>query len=285
METTADEVRATFLVTPQAEAVYYKWEKSRKRIDAGVVSTMRDHTTKALYDCSLGTFEWIKKNHKHPLGDIKKKDIEHIDLARDWEPNFAFVHLFHRLMEKLGHPPLWSEFDEFAYETDEGMEMFGSERAVREDRIFAEELERLTREHPTWKGLDNKARFLAKGSLDWRVGNAYYGFMREMYTAVALRERGLDVKVHPLADANFRADGWLGQKILSIFVVNPRFKVPDQERAKKVQRGRKQSVEELFPDGSFNFAELTMDAADEHGKFHFPSKAEISRVEQSLRGN
>ena len=107
--------------------------------------------------------------------------------------------------------------------------------------------------------------------------------MREMYTAVALRERGLNVKVHPLADANFCADGWLDQNILSIFVINPKYKVADHERAERLQKGRKKAVEELFPSGHFNFAELTMDAADEHGKFHFPTQAAVDEVARRLR--
>lgn len=283
METNADEVRSTFMVTPQATAVYRKWENNPKRIEHGVVSAMRDHTTRAIYDCSLETFEWIKDNHTHPLRNVHKEDIDHIELARDWEPGFAFVHLFHLLMEELGRPPLWSEFDQFAYETDRGVQMFGSERIELEGRIFSQELERLTSDHPEWKGLENRARILAKGSLDWRIGNAYYGFMREMFTAVALRERGLDVKVHPLADANFRADGWLGQNILSVFVINPRYKVADQRRAEQRQKGRKKDVEDLFPGDQFRFTELTMVAAEEYGKFHFPGQDVIDEVEQRLR--
>jgi hypothetical protein len=284
METTADEVRETFLITPEAKHEYFaKWEKNPKRIEAGVVSTMRNHVTKAIYSCTLETFESIKANHTHPLKDIKKKDIEHIELATNWEPDFAFVHLFHLLMEDLGRPPLWSEFDQFAYDTDEGLNMFGYERAVLENKIFDQELERITTEHPTWKNPENRAKLLAAGSLDWRIGNAYYGFMRDMYTAVALRERGLDVRVHPLADANFRADGWVGRNILSVFVINPRYKIADQHRAKRHHAGRKQHVESLFPQRQFDFVALTMDGAHEYGKFHFPSKWAIDKVEQALR--
>ncbi|MGW4829625.1 hypothetical protein ACWEOG_18730 [Amycolatopsis japonica] len=283
METTADEVRATFIVTSQAKAAYADWENNPKRIAHDVVSTMRDHTTKTIYDCTLDTFEWIKENHTHPLGDIKKKDIAHIDLAGDWEPAFAFVHLFHLLMEDLGRPPLWSEFDTFAYATDTGLKMFGTDRLDLEEKIFEQELERLTAEHPTWKGLEHKARLLAKGSLDWRVGLAYYGFMREMFTAVALRERGLDVRVHPLADANFRADGWIDRKILSVFVVNPKYKVEDQQHAEAFQRGRKVAVEKLFPGSLFEFVELTMEGAHEYGKFHLPAEASLDEVAELLR--
>ncbi|QFU90938.1 hypothetical protein [Amycolatopsis sp. YIM 10] len=283
METSADEVRDTFLVTPQAQKVYHDWENNPQRIAHGVVSTMRNHTTKAIYDCSVATFEWIKENHTHPLGNLKKKEIEHIELAENWEPDFAFVHLFHLLMEDLDRPPLWSEFDQFAYGTDEGKAMFGDDRLAREAEIFEQELKRISAERPTWKNPENRAQYLAKGSLDWRIGNAYYGFMRDMYTATALREKGLDVRVHPLADANFRADGWIGNRLLSVFVVNPKYKVADQQKADKVQRGRKKDVEQLFPGSQFEFVTLTMDGASEHGKFHFPNPAAIDEVDQLLR--
>ncbi|KFZ77012.1 hypothetical protein ED92_38595 [Amycolatopsis sp. MJM2582] len=283
METTADEVRSTFLASPEARHEYFgKWENNPRRIEHGVVSTMRNHVTKAIYSCTLDTFEWIKDNHEHPLKDIKKKDIAHISLAANWNPDFAFVHLFHLLMEDLGRPPLWSEFDRFAYGTGEGMKMFGAERAVRENKIFDQELARITAKSPTAKNPENRAKLLANGSLDWRIGNAYYGFMRDMYTAVALRERGLDVRVHPLADANFRIDGWIGHNILSVFVVNPRYKIADQQRADYHHMGRKRHVEELFPRSEFDFVALTMEGAHEHGKFHFPSKAAIDEVEQLL---
>ncbi|UJW29998.1 hypothetical protein L3Q67_32945 [Saccharothrix sp. AJ9571] len=272
-------------MTPQAREAYYtRWEDNPKRIKHGVVAAMRDHTTKAIYDCSTVTFDWIKQHHKHPLGDLKKSEIKHIVAARDWEPSFAFVHLFHLLLEDIGRPPLWSEFDQFVYGTHRGREMFGDERAECEAKIFNEELARITSKHRRVIDPENRARYLAKGSLDWRIGNAYYGFMREMYTAVALRERGLDVRVHPLADANFRADGWVGNAILSVFVINPRFKMADQQRAEVVQRGRKKHVEELFPGGQFSFAALTMDSAEEHGEFHFPTPAELDKVERQLRG-
>ncbi|WP_328452005.1 hypothetical protein [Amycolatopsis sp. NBC_00438] len=246
------------------------------------MSTMRDHVTKAIYDCTLGTFDDIKARHTHPLGEISKEEIRHIDLASNWEPDFAFVHLFHLMLEAKGQPPLWSEFDQFV-ETDRRLEMFRADRAALQDRIFREELEKIKTRFPKAADPENKAQFLAKASLDWRIGNAYYGFMREMYTAVALREKGLNVKVHPLADANFRADGWLGRNILSVFVINPRFKVADQKRAEQRQKGRKKAVEDLFPGNQFGFAELTMEGAERFGEFHFPSQAAIDEVERSLR--
>ncbi|WP_326945795.1 hypothetical protein OG439_40725 [Amycolatopsis sp. NBC_01307] len=280
METSADEVRSTFLVTQEAKDTYYRWENNPRR--AEVVSTMRDHTTKAIYDCTLDDFKWIKAHHTHPLGTVRKKDIEHIAWARDWNPRFAFVHLFHLLLEHLNRPPLWSEFDRFVCETETGMNMFGTEREELENRIFTAELRRLRARPPAGKDPESEARRLAKASLDWRVGNAYYGFMREMYTAVALRERGVNVKVHPLADANFRTDGWAGQNILSIFVINPKYKVADQQRAERRQQGRKTAVEKLFPNSEFSFVELTMERAEHFGEFHFPSEEAIEEVSGKL---
>ncbi|WP_372671306.1 hypothetical protein [Amycolatopsis kentuckyensis] len=282
METSADEVRSTFLVTQEAKDAYYGWEKDKRR--AEVVETMRDHTTRAIYDCRLEHFEWIKKNHTHPLGDIKKEKIEHIVKASDWYPRFAFVHVFHVLLETLGRLPLWNEVKEFVNSDPQGMKMLGAERAELENEIFTEELEKLVEDHPTWKEPEHGALALAEASLNWRIGNAYYGFMREMYTVVALRALEVPVKVHPLADANFRADGWVNQKILSVFVINPKYKLADEERAMERHQGRKTKVDKLFPKSEFSFVELTMERADHFGVFHFPKVDEIKRVSERLKG-
>ncbi|WP_328447460.1 hypothetical protein [Amycolatopsis sp. NBC_00438] len=283
METSADEVRETFLVTPEAEVAYYGWENDTRR--AEVVRKMRDHTTRAIYDCRLEHFEWIKKNHTHPLGKINKEKIEHITLARDWYPRFAFVHLFHVLLEKLGRLPLWDEVNKFITNDPEGMRMLGAERTELKDRIFPGELETVIAKYPGCKDPENRANALAEASLNWRIGNAYYGFMREMYTVVALRALEVPVKVHPLADANFRTDGWVDEKILSVFVTNPTYKVAEEEeRAMRHHQGRKKKVDKLFPNSEFSFVELTMERADHFGVFHFPKEAEIKRVSELLKG-
>lgn len=283
METTGDEVRETFLVTPKARSLYSGWENDAERVEHGVITTVENHTTRAIYRNSSETFDWIKKHHTHPLGDIKKNEIEHIKLAENWYPQYAFVHLFHFLMERLGRPPLWSEFDTFFYGEECGRRMFGKEREELEEEIYESELRSLLAKHGRREGIENRARYLAAGSVDWRIGNGYYGFMRDMYTAVQLRKRGLDARVHPVADALFRADAWVDRSILSIFVINPKYKTADRRRARKVQAERKIKVEEIYPDGEFNFVALTLEAAEEHGKFHFPTEPELDRAEQQIR--
>ncbi|KAA9154565.1 hypothetical protein FPZ12_031530 [Amycolatopsis acidicola] len=282
METTGEEVRETFLITPQAVAVHHRWEHNKDRLAHGVIATMRDHVTRAIYDCSLSTFDWIEQRHVHPLGNIAQEDIEHIVAARDWYPNFAFVHIFHLLMEQLGRPPLWSEYEDFC-NTPDGLAKIGKNYGILKERIFDQEITRLKARFPRGKGLEHRARTLASASLNWRAGNAYYGFMRDMYTAVALRSRGLDVRVHPIADALFRTDAWSGNNILSIYVGNPAFRESSTKNGKEYHKGRKMRVDEILAESSFCFHTLALPAARRHGVFHFPSDADLDKVEQELR--
>ncbi len=58
----------------------------------------------------------------------------------------------------------------------------------------------------------------------WRIGNYYYSFLREIHLLSILRETGLDLLFHPLADALFRVDAWLGDLVLSLYVGNARYR-------------------------------------------------------------
>ncbi|MCO8127269.1 hypothetical protein NHL50_08615 [Acidimicrobiia bacterium EGI L10123] len=57
-----------------------------------------------------------------------------------------------------------------------------------------------------------------------RVGNAYYSFLRELYVVALLRDRGVDARFHPLADALFRVDLWVDRTNVSLFIGNNLFR-------------------------------------------------------------
>lgn len=290
METTCGEVLRTFHVTPQAQQLYHDWENNEERRTRGVIETVRNHITRVPYQLSAEDFDRLKENHErnndHPLRDIRFEDIKDIKKGIDWEPAFAFVHLFHFLTEDLGRLPGWTECSYFFCQDETGRRILGEERETKEQEIYLDELEKLRAKYPAAKGIEHRAKMLAKDSLDWRVGLAYYGFTREMYTVVKLRERGLDLRVHPLADALFRADAWVNRNIISIYVLNPNFK-GDLERSKKKQAGRKRTVESIYGNATprFNFVPITLERAGhaDRGKFYFPTDQALDEAEQTIR--
>lgn len=52
----------------------------------------------------------------------------------------------------------------------------------------------------------------------WRLGNAYYSCLRELYVLAVLREAGVPAEYHVIADALFRADFRAGETIISLYV-------------------------------------------------------------------
>jgi hypothetical protein len=288
LETSADDVQARFLVTPQAVKEYNEWTRDESRRRHGVVDTVLNHVSRSIYNTTSADLAWIKSNNSHPLRRIKKEDVSDIIPARDWEPAFAFSHIFYYLTEEIGRPPLWQEYDGFLESDPAGRRMMGDERIELRRNITEKEVAKV-REKAESKGWDlseesihNKASSNARDALDWRVGNAYYGIMRDVWTVTHLREKGLQIQTHPLADALFRTDAWIGNTIVSLYVKNPFFK---DESGPERHRGRKRKVEDLFrsADVSFRFESITMEAAKEHGTFHVPTASALQSAEEKIR--
>lgn len=84
-------------------------------------------------------------------------------------------------------------------------------------------------------------RFL--DAMTWRVGCAYYAFLKEVYVLAFIRDRGLDLRMHPLADTLFRMDFWTpDNKALSLYVPNDFYASHDG------QFGRKPPMEDYVQD-------------------------------------
>lgn len=111
----------------------------------------------------------------------------------------------------------------------------------------------------------------------WRVGNAYYSFLREVYTIVELRSRGVDLQVHPLADALFRVDCWTDRTAVSLRVGNPKF------RAGATQ-GRKPPAVRILADlqPPVEFADIELRPASEFGSVHLPAREQLDAMAARL---
>lgn len=258
METTAAEVIATFAVTARARALLRQWQADPLRPQ--VPRTVLGHVCQVLYQLAPAQVERTCTESEHPLGDIRRATAMAVQPVVDWRPDFAFTHVMHLALESLGTLPTFQEFTRFCQQDPAG-------------RLALGEPARQIRETACRQGYAPEE---AKDAVRWRIGIAYYSFVREVYTITVLRAAGLDVRAHPLADALFRADAWTGRTVLSLYIRNPRFR--------DGPRGRKRRTAEILAGARppFRFEELRLDTRHEYGCVHLPGADQIRAIASRL---
>lgn len=225
-----------------------------------VSRTVLGHTTKALYVLGPRQIEAVCAATEHPLGDIRKPVAMAVAPVVDWRPDFAFTHVMHLALEKLGGLPTFGEFSSFCAQDPVGAAALGDPaRQVREEA-----------------GRQGYPTAHVAQAIRWRIGLAYYSFVREIYTISVLRAAGLDVRAHPLADALFRVDAWAGRTVLSLYIRNARFR--------DGPRGRKPRVADILAGAEppFRHEELRLPTRHEFGCVHLPEAHQIRAIAQRL---
>ncbi|GAA2070361.1 hypothetical protein GCM10009801_21000 [Streptomyces albiaxialis] len=260
MRTTAHDVLQQFCTSDRTQRVFADWRDDPRRRD--VVPAVMEHGTSVVYEMSPGDVQSVCSRTEHALGLVRREVGESVAAIVDWHPDFAFTHMFHLCMEHIGHLPTYQEFREFADTDHLGMRMLGgpSRAKVREVASLGVPEDR------------------ARAAMRWRVGNAYYSFLREVVTVVTLRHLGVDVRVHPLADALFRVDAWVGRKVLSLLISNRKFR-QGQRHGRKVRP--ELWLADVFPPMEFECIELR--PATEFGHVHVPSTEHLTEVADRLR--
>lgn len=255
--TTAEDVLQRFNVTDDARRRFDVWSNGHRR--DRVVSVVMAHRTKTLYALTRKDVDRVRDRRYHALGDIKRVDGERIRGIVDWSPDFAFTHVFHYVLESLGHLPTWPEFREFSEHDETAREALW----VPAQRKVAEEA----------KHFDRDAAYRA---MRWRVGKAYYSFVREVHLIICLHARGIDVCFHPLADALFRVDAWWGDTVLSLYIRNDEYR--------NGRMGRKDRPEEILAGSAhtFRFETIDLETADKFGVVHLALEEDIDRVADRL---
>jgi hypothetical protein len=259
VQTTAPEVVATFAVTPQARDLLERWRTDTARPQ--VPRVVLRHATRVLYQLEPSWIEKTCKATEHPLGDISKTVATAVRPVVDWRPDFAFTHVMHLAMEALGTVPTFGDFTRFCAEDAVGRAALGDPA-----RRAAEDARR--QGYPAGP---------VAQAVRWRVGLAYYSFVREMYTIAVLRAAGLDVRAHPLADALFRVDAWTDRTVLSLYIRNSAFR--------DGARGRKPRTVSILAGATppFRFRELRLDTRHEFGCVHLPGAGQVAALARSLR--
>ncbi|WP_152646219.1 hypothetical protein [Streptacidiphilus albus] len=228
--TTAQDVLAHFAVTEAAKAAYLAWQTD-DRYRSTVVPCVLGHRVAAAYALThedvLRACAATELPYGHALGTVRKAEAERVVPIRDWNPPFAFTQVLHHLLEQMGSIPTWPEFVDYIRWSREGREMLGNDAGLV---LRAAGARVDSAGNPRWTAP------AINDALRWRLGNAYYSFLRELHVLVHLRARGLDARVHPLADALFRADAWIGRTVLSIYIGNPRYRHEHEGRKQEAQR-------------------------------------------------
>lgn len=252
-ETTAAEVIRTFGVTSRAQDTLERWSRNRREVADYVLA----HRTTVPYSMRTADVEWAMKRTEHALGGIKKREIERVLEVRDWNPRFAMVHVLHYALESAGRPFTYQEFREFC------------ENDLTARRMLTDPSLALLRSLGPPQN-----QHVVKKAIRWRVGLAYYSFLRELYVICQLRERGIDLKVHPLADTLFRVDAWNEGVVVQLYISNASFR--------SGSRGRKPKPATLLGN-RFRYVEIEMDRQHVFGGLHVPSIRSLDAAAKTLR--
>lgn len=226
----------------------------RTRAPQPIQNMLRTHVASTVYRLTPSDVTDCAARTRHPLGDIRKSDIAPATKVRDWWAPLTFTYAFHHLLEQRGTLFTW---DEFLHDLQE--EPLLSHYLHQPGIALVQQAHRLPgHEH-------------ASDALTWRLGNAYYSFLREMYVLAAARAAGYDLRMHPLADVMHRVDAWLGHTTLSIYVDNPKFKTGTGE-------GRKPRPAQLLADclTPLRHETLALTQTAQYGRCMFADPATIA---------
>lgn len=261
LRTTAQDVLGLFNVTSLTETVLQRWlhDPSKQKT---VVPHVLAHQASTIYALTPGDVEHVCLSTEHALGEVRRTAAESVRAIVDWHPAFAFTHTFHFALESMKRLPTWQQFRAFVSDDPRGREMLWRPAQQMIDQVSS--------------APDGPSRATATDSMRWRVGNAYYSFLREIYVVTHLRDAGLDVRMHPLADALFRVDFWCGRTACSLLVKNAKFH--------KDGHGRKLPTSELLSGAAprFRFHKIQLERASRFGVVHLPSPERIRIASREL---
>jgi hypothetical protein len=255
--TTYDDAVAHLTRSARARRELDAWRRLPGK--APVVAFARGLTSRHLYDITPAMVEDACARTTHALAwddgaGLRRSVAEGVGMVVDWYPDFPIVHTLYYAVERFGRPPLWHELRDFWRTDDQARLMLGLPAAQRVGQAVRAGARQRDVEEAMW----------------WRLGNAYYSCLRELYVLAVLREAGVPAQYHVIADALFRADFWAGDTIISLYVANAKFR--------DGAGGRKRSARSLLGDfAGFRFAELPRLTRHQYGTVHLPSKDEIER--------
>lgn len=177
----------------------------------------------------------------HALGNVTS--AENHAAIRDINPPWAMEYLFHELLEAEGRVPTWDAFR---------AHLVGPRASSWYDIILSAGRGAGLTDHETHR------------AMQWRSGNAWNALIRQTYLLASLRHNGIPVKYHMLAHVLLRVDGWLGDRLIYLWMPN-------------IHELHKQDPRRIFGDRGFRFMDGTIERQG-YGRVWLPSGEYIDRL-------
>ncbi|WP_315921218.1 hypothetical protein [Mesorhizobium sp. SP-1A] len=210
---------------------YQDWEKRRGKLSnwAELMAGFRALEHKVLYRLEIVDIKNAIRQTTHALGTIDKSAAKFDDI-HNYSPPVPLVYIFHSILEKMGRVPVWNDIKRH---------LFGDFRSLCWVPFCNSR--KLNAELPV-----NQQDTRIMDAFLWRMGNAYYSWLREVDLLTYLRRtEKLDLKYHFLVDAEWRADFVAGRILLELYVKNREFK--DDDGGRKLTCARMNADYEVLP--------------------------------------
>ena len=239
-----------------AQRLLNQWRRHAGRVE--VVPAVESHVAVVAHEQTPTSVADVCRQTEHALGNVKWAKVKSVASIHDWHPNFAFTHVLHQDLEERGHIPTWQE-----------LKVAGGPWHSRIRGVAIAQRDQAAEVLRRSGATEAEAKHLASDAMQWRLGNAYYSFLRELFVVATLRDSGIDARCHPLADALFRADAWVDNTVISLYIGNPKYLTS--------VTGRKNSAAQLLSDARPPFTFLAMELATQHkfGVVHLPDPLSI----------
>ncbi|WP_157659667.1 hypothetical protein [Burkholderia ubonensis] len=222
-----------------------------------VVAFVENFTHRYLFALSPNDVRNVIRNSTHALGNVKAE--EQLDYIEDFTTPFAFQHLFHWYIEHNRGIPTWKQFRDWMVE------------GPAAPCWYVPLKEYLEHHYP--RG-DRRAWSRAAR---WRLGKVYLSNMRELDLLARLREAGIPIRYHVLADVLFRVDFWAGDVLVCTYFPNSSYR--DGSEA-----GRKPPAERYFADANppFKIVHVPIERQG-FGKIWLTSNDSVVRLVETIK--
>lgn len=195
--------------TAESKRKFNEWESRNDLNAAGVTDFVKGFSHRHLFEITREQFDEVAKSTTHPLKNISPDnpmDAAAIKLVEDLDTPWSFMQLFHDFIETKKTLPTWQEFRAW---------------------ICGEAKERLWvpyQEALALKQMDKVGKAFVGRGIAWRLRNAYYSALREVDILISLRDAGVPLKYHILADALYAVDFWSTNHLIGVYIPNARYK-------------------------------------------------------------
>jgi hypothetical protein len=206
----------------KGRATYSEWRQRPGRDE--VVAFVEGFTHRNLFELTPDTLRAVMKSSAHPLGDVRKEEA--IKSIEDFTCPFAPQHIFHGYVEETGMVPRCREFDHFIRNGARSKWLEPLRGALPSFPEVNEMVGKWGRER-AWEKV--------KRAIRWSVGKFYLSGIREIDLLTRLRELGVPLRYHLVADVLMRVDFRTENALVCVCFENQAF------------RQRKQPTENFFP--------------------------------------